>query len=253
MYMLWNWQFLPLWAVLCTFGSFSSTERGDWFKFWFVSNTLHKVKWWRHLSNYMHHDFETLHKSRSLQLFPKFRQLSPDQSPLHGTLPMSIWFSLYTNGVYRLVVFPSKNRTPTVNSHSILIIKICNIIQLLLLSFILTYLNSHQQQGLALFSKTPKEIWLLQVPLVHSWLFLCSLHFHSNPPLFHMNSKFPLGICQMLYQSFSAFVKKIMSGSSLLSNVLSVTTVKLTQAFISLIKRDLKFKKKLLCYKLKMH
>lgn len=36
-------------------------------------------------------------------------------SPLHVTLPVSIWFSLYTNVVYRLVVFPPKNRTPTVN------------------------------------------------------------------------------------------------------------------------------------------
>lgn len=113
---------------------------------------------WNDVINCIYHDFETLHKSRSLQLFPKFRQLSLDQTPLHVTLPMSIWFSLYTNVVYRLVVLPSKNRTPTRNSHSILIIKICNIIQPLLFSFILTYLNSQQQQGLALFSKTPKEM-----------------------------------------------------------------------------------------------
>lgn len=153
----------------------------------FVSNPLHNAKLWRHVIDYMYHDFEILPKSRSLQLSPMFRQLSLDQSPLHVTLPMSIWFFLHTNVIYRLVVFPSKNSKPTINSHSILIIKFCNIIQLLLFSFILMYPNSHQQQGLALFSKTSNQIWLLQVPLVHWCLFLCSSHFHSSPPLFHIS------------------------------------------------------------------
>lgn len=172
----------------------------------------------------MHHDFETLHKSRSLQLLPMIRQLFLHQSPLHVTLPMSIWFSLYTSMVYRFVAFPSKNRTPTTNSRSILIIKICKIIQLLLSSFILTYLNSHQHRGLALFSKTTKQIWLFQVQLMHSFMPVLVLLSST------LTRKFPLGICQIFYQSpdsiFSAFAKKILSGSSLLSYVLS--KVKLT-------------------------
>lgn len=148
----------------------------------------------------MHHDFETLHKSRSLQLFPMFRQLSLDQSALHITLPMSIWFSLYTKMVYRLLILPSKNRTPTMNSHSIRSSKsaISSNSCSPLFSCISTHISSkdllcpaeHQNK----FDRS-RSHWCIDIRS-------CAPHTSTATLLSStLTRKFPLGICQMLYQS----------------------------------------------------
>lgn len=149
----------------------------------------------------MYHDFEALHKSRSLPLLPVFRQLSPVQLPLHVTPPKSIWFSLYTNVVYRLVVFPSKNRAPTLNSRSILSSKAA-ISSISSCSPSFSHISTHISNKDSLCSA--KHQSKFDCYRSHWCTDACSCAPHTSTATFlssTLTRKFPLRICQMLYQS----------------------------------------------------